>query len=161
MAKLTVTRNVPVSPETAFDRWLAAYEKMSEIYPEKIKSMKVLSWEGNERKTACVETWAGREYEYTMAETLTPPGRVVQRITAGRGKGSVGVWTFTAAPGGSTRVSLEQTIAGAEGFFLGVLFRKTFRRELEEGIARYTRYIAQAPPEAHLTGQAPAAKATA
>lgn len=159
MAKLTVTRTVPVSQETAFDRWLAAYEKLSEIYPEKIKSMKVISWKGNERTTACVENWAGREYEYTMAETLSPPGRVEQRITDGRGKGSVGVWTFTSAPGGSTTVSLEQRIAGVEGFFLGVLFRKTFRRELEEGIARYTNYIAQAPPETKLA--APAAKAKA
>lgn len=160
MAKLTVNRTVPVSPETAFDRWLAAYERLHELYPEKIKSMKVVEWKGNMRTTACVETWAGRDYEYTMAETLFPPGRVEQRITKGRGRGSVGVWTFTAV-GGGTRVQLEQRVAGVEGIFLGVLMRRTFRREIEEGMARYANFIARGPPEAVLVGSLPLPTATA
>jgi hypothetical protein len=154
MARLTVSRTVPVSRETAFDRWLAAYEKLHELYPEKIRSMKVVEWKGNQRTTACVETWAGRDFEYTMAETLMPPNRVEQRITQGRGKGSAAVWTFAAAPGG-TRIELEQRIVGVEGIFLGVLFRRTFRREIEEGLARYASFITQAPPEARLSDAAP------
>ena len=160
MAKLTVTREVPVRPEIAFDRWLAAYERLHELYPEKIKSMKVIEWNGNERKTACVETWAGRDYAYTMAETLMPPGRVEQRIVEGRGKGSVGFWTFAEAPGG-TKITVEQRIAGVEGLFLGVIFRGMFRRELEEGLARYARFIAQAPPEAPVAPASLRAKARA
>jgi hypothetical protein len=71
----------------------------------------------------------------------------------------VGVWTF-AAEGAGTRVTLEQTMAGAEGFMLGVLFRRTFRREVEEGITRYANYIARVPPEARVAAGAPTAGAT-
>ncbi|HEX9708781.1 MAG TPA: SRPBCC family protein [Candidatus Thermoplasmatota archaeon] len=160
MAKLTVTRDVPVRPEIAFDRWLAAYERLHELYPEKIKSMKVIEWNGNERKTACVENWAGRDFSYTMAETLFPPGRVEQRIVEGRGKGSSGSWVFAASAGG-TLITVEQRMVGVEGFFLGVLFRKTFRREIEEGLARYAKFIEQSPPEARVTAAAPRARAQA
>lgn len=147
MSQVTVVRNVPVPPETAYDRWLAAYEHLHELYPERIQSMKVVSWEGNERTVACVENWAGRPFRYTMRERLHPPRRVEQLIVDGRGKGSTSVWSFEAAPGGS-RVTAQTTLKGAEGFFLGVLFRKTFVREMDEGLARYAKFIEESSPGA-------------
>jgi len=146
MAKVTVNRQVNASPETAFERWLAAYERLHELYPERIKSMKVLEWKGNERVTLCVENWAGRNLSYTMRETLFPPHRVEQRIVKGAGKGSTGVWSFQGNPPG-TLVTVEQTIAGVEGFFMGVLFRKLFVRQMNEGLSRYAMFIDSARPD--------------
>src|SRR3989304_7421946 len=95
-----VSRIVRAPREQVYARSLTAYQAVPRLYPNLVKSMKLLSQEGNVRTFRCDEVWGGRSFRYTMKETLHAPSGSDQIVLDGEGKGMRSRWALAAGGGG-------------------------------------------------------------
>lgn len=138
-----VSRIVRAPREQVYARYLTAYQDVPRLYPNLVKSMKLLSQEGNVRTFRCDEVWGGRSFRYTMKETLHAPSGSDQIVLDGEGKGMRSRWAFEAVEGG-TNVRMIYEWKGLKGLVIGGLMRKRFEQEFAGALERYSR-ILEAP----------------
>src|SRR3972149_10844194 len=82
-----VARIVRAPREQVYERCLTAYQNVPRLFPNLVKSMKLLNQKGNVRTFRCEEVWGGRPFLYTMKETLHAPSGSDQVMLDGVGKG--------------------------------------------------------------------------